>query len=331
MDAKQHEGLTLLPWEKPWGGSESHCRRVRPAGQWHAWCYDTERARDRNSDGWGWAVRLDPRERPVASGPETGQAGRAKADEALARMLGGAGPAWSAEVEAEAGGAAKPDKIVRDLSGPTRPWFAWVSDYADEGMAAYDAATREDALRLAAIDLPDDDLTVRPVTAADVTGLQEEIGKLMPEVAPLRAALAAAEERDEARDAASRAVAAAEEAAALVAQAQDKAERALTAGEAIASRLAAAVKTIAEYRDARKWEAEALASKNQRIESLEGSLAAAEERAAKAEGALADVRADAERTIAAHEGMEGVSVALARQARAVLDLLDAAALRGSRP
>jgi hypothetical protein len=59
--------------------------------------------------------------------------------------------------------------------------------------------------------------------------------------------------------------------------------------------------------------------------------AAAEERAQRAEGALADVRADAERTIAAHEGMEGVSVALARQARAVLDLLDAAALRGSRP
>jgi hypothetical protein len=122
MDAKQHEGLTLLPWEKPWGGSESHCRRVRPAGQWHAWCYDTERARDRNSDGWGWAVRLDPRERPLASGPETGQAGRAKADEALARMLGGAGPAWSAEVEAEAGhSTAFREMVLRAVESKATP------------------------------------------------------------------------------------------------------------------------------------------------------------------------------------------------------------------
>jgi hypothetical protein len=54
---------------------------------------------------FGWRVWApgSPAHLPLASGPETGALGRAAADAALARMLG-AGPAWSAEVEAEAGG-----------------------------------------------------------------------------------------------------------------------------------------------------------------------------------------------------------------------------------
>jgi hypothetical protein len=53
---------------------------------------------------FGWRVWApgSPAHLPLASGPETGAEGRAAADAALARMLG-AGPACSAEVEAEAG------------------------------------------------------------------------------------------------------------------------------------------------------------------------------------------------------------------------------------
>jgi hypothetical protein len=221
---------------------------------------------------FGWRVWApgSPAHLPLASGPETGALGRAAADAALARLLAPS-PAWSAEVEAEAGGEARreahaynpsPDDGPDLLSGCSRD-----DCYAER--AKLSAALPCPVPYLIAALLDGDDL-VTGLEAEDLkparewlTGVLGERDRFKMDATRRRALIQYADkriadltaERDRALASAERATAAAEEAAALVAQAQDKTERALTAGEAIAAR-----------------------------------LAAAEERAAKAEGALESLR-----------------------------------------